>query len=109
MSVHISRSQSVSDKNDPVTDVRLVLGAQAARAYAYGLGAVLLGSTLDRHGFSSTEVGLVLASVLAGTVLASITIARLGDRFGRRRSYLILYIALAITGVVFAFADALLP
>ncbi|MEY2454274.1 MAG: hypothetical protein QOD92_3848, partial [Acidimicrobiaceae bacterium] len=71
-----------------MTDVRLVLGAQAARAYAYGLGAVLLGSSLDRHGFSSTEVGLVLAAVLTGTVLASLVLARYGERIGRRRAYL---------------------
>jgi MFS family permease len=91
-----------------VTDVQLVFGAQAARAYAYGLGAVLLGSTLDRHGFSSTEVGIVLAAVLTGTVAASIVLARAGERIGRRRAYLILYSALAVTGVVFAFTDSLL-
>jgi MFS family permease len=92
-----------------VTDVRLVFGAQAARAYAYGLGAVLLGSTLDRHGFSSTEVGVVLAAVLTGTVIASVALARYGERIGRRRAYMILYAALAVTGVVFAFANSLLP
>ena len=90
-----------------MTDVQRVLGAQAARAYAYGLGAVLLGSTLDRHGFSSTEVGVVLAAVLTGTVITSILVARFGDRFGRRRAYLALYAALALTGVVFAFVSAL--
>jgi MFS family permease len=92
-----------------VTDVRLVLGAQAARAYAYGLGAVLLGSTLDRHGFSSTEVGVVLAAVLTGTVIASVILARVGERVGRRRAYIILYAGLALTGVVFAYANSLLP
>jgi len=90
-----------------VTDVQRVLGAQAARAYAYGLGAVLLGSTLDRHGFSSTQVGVVLAAVLTGTVIASVLVARHGDRFGRRRAYVVLYVGLAVTGVVFAFANAL--
>ena len=89
-----------------MSDVQRVLGAQAARAYAYGLGAVLLGSTLDRHGFSSTEVGVVLAAVLTGTVIASILVARFGDRLGRRRAYLVLYVALAVTGVVFAFSHA---
>jgi MFS family permease len=96
-------------QNDRMTDVRLVFGAQAARAYAYGLGAVLLGSTLDRLGFSSTEVGVVLAAVLTGTVIASVVLARAGERIGRRRAYLILYAALAVAGVVFAFANSLLP
>lgn len=86
-------------------DARRILWAQALRAFAYGFGAVLLGSTLNREGFSSGEVGLVLAAVVAGTVISSLAIGRWGDRWGRRRSYVVLYIALAVTGAVFAFAD----
>ena len=62
----------------------------------------MLGATLDEHGFSSVEVGLVLGSVLAGTVIASLVIGRYGDRIGRRRCYRSLYGLLALTGVVFA-------
>jgi MFS family permease len=83
-------------------DARLILGAQAARAFAYGLGAVLLGTTLDQLGFSSGEAGVVLAAVVAGTVLASVVVARWGDRVGRRRSYAWLYVLLAVVGAVFA-------
>ena len=83
-------------------DTRLILAAQAARAFAYGLGAVLLGATLDDLGFGSVEVGLVLGSVLAGTVVASLVVGRYGDRVGRRRCYRTLYALLAITGVAFA-------
>lgn len=86
-------------------DARRILWAQALRAFAYGFGAVLLGSTLDREGFSSGEVGLVLAAVVAGTVISSLAVGRWGDRWGRRRSYVSLYLALAVTGVVFAFTD----
>jgi MFS family permease len=77
------------------------------RAFGYGFGAVLLGSTLDRRGFSSGEVGLVLAAVVAGTVVSSIVVGRWGDRIGRRRAYVVLYLALGLTGVVFAFSDQL--
>jgi MFS family permease len=87
------------------SDARRILWAQALRAFAYGFGAVLLGSTLDQRGFSSGEVGLVLAAVVTGTVVSSIAVGRWGDRFGRRRAYIVLYLALALTGVVFAFAD----
>ncbi|MGZ4722908.1 MAG: MFS transporter [Ilumatobacteraceae bacterium] len=90
-------------------DARLVLAAQAARAFGYGLGAVLLGATLDHRGYSSTEVGGVLAAVLAGTIVASLAVARWGDRFGRRRSYGVLYAVLAVTAVVFAFSKLLWP
>jgi MFS family permease len=84
-------------------DARLVLAAQMLRAFAYGFGAVLIGVTLrDRH-FSRTEVGFVLAAVVAGAAVASVVIARYGDRVGRRRCYITLYLMLALTGAVFAF------
>jgi MFS family permease len=87
----------------PRADVRLILAAQALRAFAYGLGAVLLGVTLGQRGYSSFLVGVVLTAVVAGTVVASLLLARYGDRIGRRRCYVIMYLLLAITGVVFAF------
>lgn len=59
------------------------MAAQAARAFAYGLGAVLSGAPLDERGFGSVEVGLVLGSVLAGTVIASLVIGRCGDTLWR--------------------------
>lgn len=90
-------------------DVKRVLAAQAARAFAYGLGAVLLGSMLDERGFSSTEAGTILAAVLVGTVVASLLVGRWGDLVGRRRCYGALYVALALTGVVFAFSRTLWP
>jgi MFS family permease len=64
---------------------------------------VLLGTTLDALGFSSVQAGLVLGAVLTGTVAASLFVGRFGDRLGRRRCYLALYGALAVTGVVFAY------
>lgn len=79
-----------------------MLGSQALRALAYGLGSVLLGSTLAERRFSTTAVGLVLGAVVAGIVIAQLVVARWGDRWGRRRVYAILYLALAITGVTLA-------
>jgi MFS family permease len=90
-------------------DARRVLAAQAARAFAYGIGAVLLGSTLEARGVSSTQAGIVLASSLAGTVLASLAVGRWADQFGRRRSYALLYGALIAAGVVFAFSSSIWP
>lgn len=86
-------------------DTRRVLAAQALRAAAYGLGAVLLGTTLDTLGFSPVEAGIVLAAVVGGAVTGSWVIGRRGDQWGRRRSYAILYLLLAATAVVFAFAE----
>jgi MFS family permease len=88
-------------------DSRRILSAQGLRGFAYGLGAVLLGATLERRGFSSREAGLLLGAVLAGTVIASLLVGRFGDRWGRRRCYLTLYLTLGLTGVAFALSDQL--
>jgi MFS family permease len=86
-------------------DTRRILGAQGSRAFAYGLGAVLLGTTLEDRGFSSLEAGAVLTAVVAGTVVASLAVGRFADRLGRRRCYVALHVLLAVSGAVFAFAQ----
>jgi predicted MFS family arabinose efflux permease len=86
-------------------DARRVLVAQAVRGFLYGFAAILLGTTLRRLGFSTVEVGLVLGSVVAGTVVASLLVARFGEHWGRRRTYAGLFAALVPVGVVFAFAE----
>ncbi len=88
-------------------DARRILAAQALRAFAYGFGAVLLGASLHARHFSTTQVGGVLAAVVAGTALMSLGLARWGDRIGRRRCYAALYVLLAVTGATFALSDRL--
>src|SRR5207249_6471076 len=83
-------------------DARRIVAAQAARALAYGPGSVLIGVSLARRGLSDAAVGAVLAALLAGTALVSVVIARYGDRVGRRRSYRLLFVAMAAAGSVFA-------
>ena len=85
-------------------DARRILAAQAVRAFGYGFAAVSLGALLDRRGLSSLDVGAVLTAVVAGTVTASLAVGRWADRFGRRRSYVALYLVLALTGLVLAAA-----
>jgi predicted MFS family arabinose efflux permease len=63
---------------------------------------VLIGVTLARRGLSDAAVGAVLAALLAGTAAVSVLIARYGDRVGRRRSYRLLFLVMAIAGTVFA-------
>jgi MFS family permease len=85
-------------------DVRLVLASQAGRAFGYGLGSVLLASTLAERGLSASAVGVVLGALVAGTVIAQLAVARWADSWGRRRSYLALYLFLGLAGLVFASA-----
>jgi MFS family permease len=68
-------------------DGRRILAAKGFRAFAYGLGALLLGTTLRRRGLNSAQVGLVLAAVVAGAVGATLAVAHWSDRLGRRRCY----------------------
>ena len=75
---------------------------QGTRALAYGLGSVLIGITLAERGYSDAAVGLILTALLVGNALASVLLARHGDRFGRRRSYRLLLVLMACAGAVFA-------
>jgi predicted MFS family arabinose efflux permease len=92
---------------DLSADARRILAVQALRAYAYGLGSVLIGVTLADSGLSAGQVGLVLGALLAGSAFASFALARGADRRGRRRSYATLLIVMGIAGSVFALTDSL--
>ena len=68
---------------------------------------MLVGVTLADRGYSDAAVGAVLAAVLAGNALASLLLARHGDRLGRRRCYRALLVAMAIAGATFALTGSL--
>jgi MFS family permease len=89
------------------TDLRKLLGIQALRAFAYGFGVVVIGSTLARGGHSTAQVGFVFTAMLAGMALMSIVVGRIGDRVGRRRLYAALLALMGAVGVVFAFAGSI--
>ena len=83
-------------------DARLLVAGQGVRAAGYGFTAVLLGALLAARGFTSVQVGVVLTALIAGTALASLAVGRFGDRFGRRRSYVVFFGGIAVAGVVVA-------
>ena len=97
----------VPERGRLTRDARRILAVQALRAFAYGLGSVLIGVSLARHGLSGFEVGIVLGALLAGVALASLAIARTGNRIGRRRWYLGLFVTMGIAGAAFALSGSL--
>lgn len=87
-------------------DLRRILAVQALRAFGYGFGVVVLGTALERAGFSAFQVTLVFTAMLAGMAIASILVGLVGDRIGRRRLYAGLLALMGAAGVVFAFAGS---
>ncbi|MGH3105511.1 MAG: MFS transporter [Gaiellaceae bacterium] len=83
-------------------DARTLLAIQALRAFAYGLGSVVIGLSLARAGLSGLEAGGVFAALLAGSAVVSLTVGRYGDRAGRRRVYRALLAVMAVAGTAFA-------
>ena len=84
-------------------NARRIIAAQGLRAFGYGFTAVFLGRMLAAHSVSTAKVGLLLAAVIAGSAFSSLVFGRYSDRWGRRRSYGGLYIAIAVAGIVVAF------
>ena len=66
---------------------------------------MLVGVTLADRGLTDAAVGATLAAMLAGSALASVLIGRHGDRIGRRRTYRLLFVSMALAGTVFALTD----
>jgi MFS family permease len=91
----------------PNADVRRLIISQGLRAFVYGFGSVLLGASLEERGWSSAEVGGLLAAVVTGTALMSVLVGLYGDRVGRRRFYGFLYLGLAATGIAFGASSTL--
>lgn len=83
-------------------DLRRIYLLQGLRAFVYGFGSILLGSTLGTSGASSLEVGVIFASLLTGSALMSLLLVRHAETIGRRRVYLLLYALLGVAGTVFA-------
>lgn len=85
------------------SDLKRLYLLQGIRAFVYGFGSILLGATLGASGASALEAGLVFASLLTGSALASLLLVRHAETLGRRRVYLLLYVLMGIAGTVFAF------
>ena len=83
-------------------DTRLLVTGQAVRGLGYGFTAVVLGDQLAARGVGALEAGVLLASLIAGSALMSLVVGAFADRFGRRRSYGLFFLGVAVAGVILA-------
>jgi len=91
-----------------LADLRLIFTIQALRAFLYGFGSVVLGTSLVRGGLTDVEVGVVFTAMLAGAAASSTAVGLVGNRAGRRRAYSVLLLVMGLAGAVFALTDSLL-
>jgi MFS family permease len=85
-----------------VADARRILVTRALRGFADGLVSVLLAGHLTRLGFSSVEIGAIVAGTLFGSAALTIALGLLGHHLALRRVLLGASLAMVATGVAFA-------
>jgi MFS family permease len=83
-------------------DTRLLVTGQAVRALGYGFTAVVLGALLSAKGVGTVRAGILLALLIASSAGASLVVGKYGDRFGRRKSYALFFVGIALAGAIVA-------
>jgi MFS family permease len=84
-------------------DGQRIILMRGLRQGAYGLLAVVLAIALTRDGFSPAAIGALVTVSLAGDFLGTLIIGHYADRWGRRRTLVILAALMALTGIIFGF------
>lgn len=87
---------------NPKRDLALINVAGFLRSLGVGMMGVVLGIYLFRAGLNSFTIGLVIGVGLAGAALATVITSLAADRFGRRRSLLLLSLMSGIGGIALA-------
>lgn len=80
-------------------NLAVIYAAAFLRSLGVGLTGVILGVYLSRAGFSAGELGLVITAGLAGAAAGTTAVSFVADRFGRRRTLVILGLLGALGGV----------
>ncbi|NKN10586.1 MFS transporter [Rhizobium laguerreae] len=86
-------------------DAWWILIARILRSAAYGALATVLSIHLERIGLEAVEVGAVLTSALVGSLAANIIWSLTADRFGRRRTVVVMALVMAVSGFIFAITN----
>lgn len=83
-------------------DTRLLIAGQAVRGFGYGFTAIVLGDLLAARRVHPVLAGVLLATVIAGSAIASLVVGARADQFGRRRSYGVFFLGVAVVGAIVA-------
>lgn len=83
-------------------DARLLVAGQSARAFGYGFTSVVLGALLSHRKEGTLVTGALLATLIAGSAVASLIVGQYSERVGRRRSYGLFFVGVAVVGGVVA-------
>jgi len=86
---------------DHATDARLIIASRGLRSFGYGLLAVLLGVALSAAGLTPVAIGALITVSLVGDFCGTYLIGVYADRWGRRRTLVVLALLMAATGAVF--------
>ena len=86
-------------------DLLLINAAAFLRSFTFGLTGVVLGIYLFRVGLSSFNIGMVVATGLVGSALATIGVTAKADRTGRRWTLMALSLLGAIRALALAFTS----
>ena len=82
-------------------DAALIVASRGLRSFAYGMLAVLLAVALTAAGISPPAIGAIITVSLAGDFCGTYLIGLNADRWGRRRTLIVLALLMAATGAVF--------
>jgi len=88
-------------RRDHATDAWLIIAARGLRSFGYGLLAVLLGVALSAAGLTPVAIGALITVSLIGDFCGAYVIGVYADRWGRRRTLIVLALLMAATGAVF--------
>jgi MFS family permease len=84
------------------SDAWLIILARGVRSFGYGLLGVLLGVALSRAGLDPAAIGVLVTVSLIGDFCSTYLIGVYADRWGRRRTLVVLALLMAATGGIFA-------
>ena len=91
----------------PKRDLALINVAGFLRSFGVGLMGVVLGIYLFRTGLTSTAIGLIIATGLAGSASATVLMTIAADLVGRKSFLVILSLVSAVGGIALAMSPSL--